>query len=82
MGMMLSVHQRISSLSMWAFAGLMAVMSSSAWAQAEDAVETLRPPKTSDAPSSPKFLMMGLVLVLLAAVVVVVTLKTKRDHQD
>jgi len=82
MGMMLAVHQRISSLSMWAFAGLMAVMSSSAWAQAEDAVETLRPPKTTDAPSSPKYLMMALALVLLAAVVVVVTLKTKRGHQD
>tara|TARA_R110000868_G_scaffold119469_1_gene316685 strand:- start:422084 stop:422332 length:249 start_codon:yes stop_codon:yes gene_type:complete len=82
MGMMLSVHQRISSLSMWAFAGLMAVMSSPAWAQAEDAVEALRPPKTTDAPSSPKYLMMALAIVLLAAVVVVVTLKTKRGHQD
>lgn len=67
---------------MWAFAGLMAVMSSPAWAQAEDAVEALRPPKTTDAPSSPKYLMMALAIVLLAAVVVVVTLKTKRGHQD
>jgi len=80
--MMQAVHQRISSLYMWFVVGAMMVMSSQAWAQAADAVEQLRPPKTKEAPSSPKFLMMGIVLVLLAGVVVVVTLKTKRGHQD
>jgi len=79
---MQAVHQRISSLYMWFVVGAMMVMSSQAWAQAADAVEQLRPPKTKEAPSSPKFLMMGIVLVLLAGVVVVVTLKTKRGHQD
>ncbi|MFK7758596.1 MAG: hypothetical protein AB8C13_01470 [Phycisphaerales bacterium] len=53
-------------------------MSSPVWAQAEE----LRPPKASEAPSSPKYLMMGVLLVIFAGVVVAVTLKTKRGHQD
>jgi len=57
---------------------MMSVMSSPVWAQ----VEGLKPPKTKDAPSSPKFLMMGVVIVLIAVTVVVVTLKAKRGHQD
>ena len=76
--MMQAVHQRISSLYGWIIVGAMSVMSSPVWAQ----VEGLKPPKTQDAPSSPKFLMMGVIIVLLAATVVVVTLKAKRGHQD
>ena len=66
--------------SLWARLGVlaMALVCSPVWAQAEE----LRLPKAKDAPSSPKFLMMGVVIVLLAGVVVVVTLKTKRGHQD
>gem|GEM_PF-2316724 len=76
--MMQAVHQRISSLYGWIIVGMMSVMSSPVWAQ----VEGLKPPKTKDAPSSPKFLMMGVVIVLIAVTVVVVTLKAKRGHQD
>ena len=75
---MQAVHQRISSLYGWIIVGMMSVMSSPVWAQ----VEGLKPPKTKDAPSSPKFLMMGVVIVLIAVTVVVVTLKAKRGHQD
>jgi len=75
---MQAVHQRISSLYGWIVVGVMSVMSSPVWAQ----VEGLKPPKTKDAPSSPKFLMMGVIIVLLAVTVVVVTLKAKRGHQD
>jgi len=78
MGMMHAVHQRISSLYGWIIVGMMSVMSSPVWAQ----VEGLKPPRAKEAPSSPKFLMMGVVLVLLALTVVVVTLKAKRGHQD
>jgi len=76
--MMQAIHQRISSLYGWMILGLMSAMSSPLWAQ----VEALNPPKTKEAPSSPKFLMMGVVLVLLAGTVVLVTLKAKRGHQD
>jgi len=55
-----------------------AVMSSPAWAQAEQ----LRPPKAKETPSSPKFFIMGVIILLLGVLVVVVTLKTKRTHQD
>ena len=55
-----------------------AIMSSPAWAQAEQ----LTPPRAKETPSSPKFLMMGIIFVLLAIVIVIVTLKVKRTHQD
>lgn len=73
-----SLQTRISTL--WTRIGVvvLAVMGSPAWAQ----VEELRLPKTKEAPSSPKYLMMGVVIVLLAGAVVAVTLKAKRDHLD
>ncbi len=83
--MMEVLHQRVSSLTAKAMAWFMmasvAMLGSDVWAQAEDA-EPLRPPRVGDAPSSPKFLVMGVIIVLLALVVVAVTLKTKRGHQD
>lgn len=87
--MMEVLHQRVSSLSAKALAffmmASMALLSSDVWAQAEDAAdaaEPLRPPRVGDAPSSPKFLVMGVIVVLVAVVVIAVTLKTKRGHQD
>jgi hypothetical protein len=84
--MMEVLHQRVSSLSAKALAFFMmasiAMLSSDVWAQAEDAAEPLRPPRVGDAPSSPKFLVMGVIVVLVALVVIAVTLKTKRGHQD
>lgn len=75
-------QNRISSFSSWLRMGLIlgvvSVMSSPVWAQ----VEGLKPPKAKEAPSSPKFILMGILLLLLGVVVVAVTLKTKRDHQD
>jgi hypothetical protein len=76
--MLLSLQSRFSALSSWLLMAIFAAMSSPAWAQAEE----LRPPRAKEAPSSPKFLMMGIIVVLLAIVVVVVTLKVKRTHQD
>lgn len=70
--------QRFSVVSMWLVGVVMSVMASPAWAQ----VEELKPPKAKEAPSSPKYLLMGIVIVLVAGVIVAVTLKTKRGHQD
>ena len=44
--------------------------------------DALRPPTTQDPPSSPKFIVMGVAVLLLVLVVLVATLKTKRGHQD
>jgi hypothetical protein len=44
--------------------------------------EPLRPPTTKEAPSGPKFIMMGIALVLTGLVIVVAILKSKRGHQD
>lgn len=44
--------------------------------------DELRPPTTTDAPSSPKFVVIGVAVLLLGLVVVVATLKSKRGHQD
>lgn len=44
--------------------------------------DALRPPTTQDPPSSPKFIVMGVALLLTGLVVFVATLKTKRGHQD
>ncbi len=57
---------------------VMMVMASPALAQ--DA--PLRPPTTKEVPSSPKFIVMGVAVLLLALVVFVVTLRSKRGHQD
>lgn len=72
------LQSRFSNLSTWFLMIALAVMSSPAWAQAEQ----LRPPRAKETPSSPKFLIMGVIILLLAIIVVVVTLKTKRTHQD
>ncbi len=66
--------------SLWGRFGVlaMALVCSPVWAQAEE----LRLPKAKEAPGSPKFMMMGVAIVLVAGVVAVVTLKTKRGHQD
>ena len=73
-----SLQTRI--LSLWTRISVvgMALMCSPVWAQ----VEELRLPRTKEVPSSPKYLIMAVVIVLLAGMVVVVTLKTKRDHLD
>lgn len=42
----------------------------------------LRPPTTKEPPSGPKFIMMGIALVLAALVIVVAIFRTKRGHQD
>ncbi len=44
--------------------------------------EPLRPPTTTSVPSSPKFIVMGVGVLLLGLVVFVATLKSKRGHQD
>lgn len=44
--------------------------------------EPLRPPTTQDPPSGPKFLVMGIAVLLLGLVVFVATLRSKRGHQD
>ncbi len=44
--------------------------------------DALRPPTTQDPPSSPKFIVMGVALLLTGLVVFVASLKTKRGHQD
>lgn len=66
--------------SLWGRLGvfMIALMCSPVWAQAEE----LRLPKAKEAPDSPKFMMMGVAILLVAGVVAVVTLKTKRGHQD
>jgi len=60
-----------------ALCGVCALCSGAAWAQ-----EALRPPRTTDEPSSPKYLMFVIALLLTGGVVFVVTLKSKRGHQD
>ncbi len=42
----------------------------------------LRPPRITESPSSPKYWMYALFLLLLAAVVFAASLKSKRTHQD
>lgn len=48
-----------------------------AWAQSE-----LRPPKITENPSSPKFWMYAVLVLILAAVVFAASFKPKRTHQD
>lgn len=61
----------------WMSVGVVGLVSSMAAAQ-----EGLRPPTTTAVPSSSKWVMMGLALLLTGAAVFVVTLKSKRGHQD
>jgi len=68
----------VAPATMTAMTAMMALCSGVAWAQDG----ALRPPRTADEPSSPKYLMFALALLLAGAVVFVVTLKTKRGHQD
>jgi len=49
---------------------------------AQEAGEPLRPPTTSEPPSGPKFVVIGIAVVLLAGVIFAATLKSKRGHQD
>jgi hypothetical protein len=42
----------------------------------------LRPPRITESPSSPKYWMYALFILLLAVVVVAASLKSKRGHQD
>lgn len=44
--------------------------------------EPLRPPTTSDPPSGPKFIVLGVVVLMVGLVIFVATLKSKRGHQD
>ncbi|MBL4699062.1 MAG: hypothetical protein JKX70_09550 [Phycisphaerales bacterium] len=46
------------------------------------AQEELRPPKTSEAPSAPKYIIFLIAILMVGAVVFAATLKTKRTHQD
>ena len=78
MGMINACIQRISGLYSLLVVGVISVMSSPVWAQVED----LKPPRTKEAPSNPKFLVMGVAVLLLGAAIFVVTMKAKRDHQD
>jgi hypothetical protein len=51
-------------------------------ASAASAQEALRPPRAAGDLSSSKYVMMALAVLLVGAVVFVVTLKSKRGHQD
>lgn len=44
--------------------------------------EPLRPPTTQEPPSGPKFLVLGIAVLLLGMVIFVATLRSKRGHQD
>lgn len=44
--------------------------------------EVLRPPTTSDPPSGPKFIVLGVAVLMVGLVVFVATFKSKRGHQD
>ena len=59
---------------------LLMVMVSSSQLLAQD--EPLRPPTTSAPPSGPKFVVLGVAVLLTGLVVFVATLKSKRGHQD
>jgi hypothetical protein len=57
---------------------LLAVSAADVFAQSEP----LRPPTTKAPPSSPKFIVLGVAVLLTGLVVFVATLKSKRGHQD
>jgi hypothetical protein len=56
------------------------MMVSTRAALAQDA--PLKPPTTKEPPSGPKFLVIGLALLLTGLVIFVATLKSRRGHQD
>ena len=57
---------------------LMTISTSDALAQSEP----LRPPTTKEPPSGPKFIVLGIALLMAGLVIFVATLKSKRGHQD
>ncbi len=73
-----SIVCRSSAMSMLMLSLLMTICTSQALAQDEP----LRPPTTQDPPSGPKFLVIGVAVLLLGLVVFVATLRSKRGHQD
>ncbi|MCR9075458.1 MAG: hypothetical protein NXI07_05405 [bacterium] len=44
--------------------------------------DALRPPTTKEAPSAPKYIVIGVAFLLLVLVAIVASLKSKRGHQD
>ncbi|HCT46509.1 MAG: hypothetical protein CMJ35_00880 [Phycisphaerae bacterium] len=73
-----SIIRRSSALSVLLLSMLMTLSTSQALAQDEP----LRPPTTQEPPSGPKFIVLGVALLLAGLVIVVATLKSKRGHQD
>ncbi len=74
-----SLHERGGTLLMSGLmSGLVALLASPAMAQNEP----LRPPRTTDPPSGPKYLVIFVAVLLLAGVVFAATLRSKRGHQD
>jgi len=57
---------------------MMMVSSSEVLAQGS----ALKPPSTKEAPGGPKFIVLGVAVLLLGLVIFVATLKSKRGHQD
>lgn len=57
---------------------LVALLASPVLAQGEP----LRPPRTTEPPSGPKYLVIFVALLLLGGVVFAATLRSKRGHQD
>jgi hypothetical protein len=72
---------RMRPLSMSIMCLLMVAMVSvsSTLAMAQD---QLRPPKTTEQPSGPKYVIFGVAVLLTAMIVFAATLKSKRTHQD
>ncbi|MDF1809244.1 MAG: hypothetical protein P1U42_06075 [Phycisphaerales bacterium] len=46
------------------------------------AQDELRPPKTSESPSAPKYIILFIAVLLVAGVVFASTFRSKRSHQD
>ncbi|MFG0246847.1 MAG: hypothetical protein ACF8MF_12440 [Phycisphaerales bacterium JB052] len=72
------IVRRSSALGVLMLSMLMTLSTSEVLAQ--DA--PLRPPTTKEPPSGPKFIVLGVALLLAGLVVFVATLKSKRGHQD
>lgn len=73
-----SIVRRSSAISVLMLSLLMTVCTSDVLAQDEP----LRPPTTQEPPSGPKFVVLGVAVLLLGLVVFVATLRSKRGHQD
>lgn len=67
------------SLSVMCSSMLVMMSVSASVAQAQD---ELRPPKTTEEPSSPKYLILFVAVLLVAGVVFAASLRSKRTHQD